>query len=655
MSATADVGGAAPGRAGGPWPRWVWPALAGVLVVAAASTTWGASHQGLELYYQAAVRSMGSSWHDFLYGALDPRGTITVDKLPGALWVQALSVRAFGYHPWALVLPQAVEGVLAVAVLFRGVARTAGPVAGLVAAGVLATTPVTVALGRGNISDSLLILLLVLAADALVTALRTDHARWLVLAGGWVGLAFQAKMLQAWFVLPCLVLAWLVGSRLPMARRIGAAAGAVAVAVVVSLSWMTAVSVVPRSHRPAVDGSAHGSEFEQVFVYNGFTRVGEGDAVSGSGSGSASNGAATSTFSSLTGFRLPAGPGAGRLLLGAGGRAVAWLLPASVVGGLAVLWERRRRWSGDRLVATTVFWGGWLGVHLVAFSFSSAGINAYYAAALGPPIAALAAISVVSYAPRARTERPVAVGLAATALATVAYGAWLARPGPALVEGLAAVAALVAVAGAVVLLRPASSPGTGPVPPDGPTGAGGAGTSQAHRSAWRPATFAAVALVGAMAVLPAVASADVVHEQLGPFDTPFEPASTRQETQGVGLAALASLHQAVALMEQANGKDRYVAGVDSGIIAAPLIVDSGVEFEPLGGFLGSDRTPSLATIQRQIRTGQVHLFIVTQSPDPRYAWIRNHCTEVRATKASAPAVVLPGIQIDFCLPATAGG
>ena len=55
-------------------------------------------------YYSAAVRSMTESWHDFLFGSFDAAGVMTVDKPPLALWVQALSARAFGLsagHPRA--------------------------------------------------------------------------------------------------------------------------------------------------------------------------------------------------------------------------------------------------------------------------------------------------------------------------------------------------------------------------------------------------------------------------------------------------------------------------------------------------------------------------------------------------------------------------
>ena len=115
-------------------PGWARPALLGLTVVAGFLYAWNAAGN-LEIYYAAAVRSMSMSWHDFVFAAFDPAGTITVDKLPGAFWVQALSVRVFGVHAWAIVAPQVLEGMASVLVLYRVVRRLAGPVAGIVAAG----------------------------------------------------------------------------------------------------------------------------------------------------------------------------------------------------------------------------------------------------------------------------------------------------------------------------------------------------------------------------------------------------------------------------------------------------------------------------------------------------------------------------------------
>src|SRR5271170_1635871 len=255
-------------------------ALAAIAALAGLLYAWAMGQDTLEYYYAAADRSMSMSWHDFIFGAFDPAGTITVDKLPGALWLQALSVRTFGLHTWAIILPQVVEGILAVLVLYRAVTRLAGPAAGLIAALVLAVSPATVALDRDNISDSLLVLLLVLAADAVSGAIAAGGRRpgrtlgRLILAGVWVGLAFQAKDIEAWMALPALGLAWLLSGPGPVLRRAGQLAVAGVVVALVSVSWMTAVSLVPAADRPYVDGSHDNSVFAQVFSYNGFGRFG---------------------------------------------------------------------------------------------------------------------------------------------------------------------------------------------------------------------------------------------------------------------------------------------------------------------------------------------------------------------------------------------
>ena len=112
-----------PWRSPADQPAWARPALLAVAAVAAVAYGRGMAGASVEAFYGAAARSMSESWHDFVFGAFDPAGTVTIDKLPGALWVQALSLRVFGFHIWALVLPQVVEGVLTVLVLYRAVRR----------------------------------------------------------------------------------------------------------------------------------------------------------------------------------------------------------------------------------------------------------------------------------------------------------------------------------------------------------------------------------------------------------------------------------------------------------------------------------------------------------------------------------------------------
>ena len=109
-------------------PAWARPVLLAVAAVSAWSYAWRATRPvNIEIYYAAAVRSMSMSLSNFFFGAFDPAGTMTTDKLPGAFWLQAISAGVFGVHNWALVLPQVVEGTLTVLVLYRVVRRLAGP------------------------------------------------------------------------------------------------------------------------------------------------------------------------------------------------------------------------------------------------------------------------------------------------------------------------------------------------------------------------------------------------------------------------------------------------------------------------------------------------------------------------------------------------
>jgi 4-amino-4-deoxy-L-arabinose transferase-like glycosyltransferase len=136
-------------------------ARAAVLLLAAALRLWRLDQNGYDNeYYAAAVRSMASGWHAFLYSAFDPTGFVSVDKPPVALWLQALAVKLFGFHGLTVLLPQVVEGVAAVALLDYLVRRRLGARAGVLAGLFLAVMPVSVATDRSNNTESCLVLVL---------------------------------------------------------------------------------------------------------------------------------------------------------------------------------------------------------------------------------------------------------------------------------------------------------------------------------------------------------------------------------------------------------------------------------------------------------------------------------------------------------------
>ena len=166
-------------------PAWARPALLGLTAVAGVLYSWDAT-SNLEVYYAATVRSMSTSWHDF-FAAFDSSRDHHRRQAPRSVLDTALAVRAFGLHAWAFVAPQVVAGMASILVLYHAVRRLAGPLAGIIGAAVLVLSPATVALNRGNIPDTLMVLLLLLAADSTVTAVISGPGPQPRLAGIFVG------------------------------------------------------------------------------------------------------------------------------------------------------------------------------------------------------------------------------------------------------------------------------------------------------------------------------------------------------------------------------------------------------------------------------------------------------------------------------------
>lgn len=549
-----------------------------VASLASLSYTWGATHAALEDYYAAAARSMSDSWRDFAFGGFDPWGTVTVDKLPGSLWPQAASVRLFGVHPWAFVLPQVLEGVLTVLVLYRVVNRLAGPRAAITAAVVLAATPITVGLGRGNVDDSLMILCLVLAADAAVRTVSQGRTRSLLAAGAWVGVAFQAKMAEAWLVLPALMAFYLLTTTESVRRRLLEVGASGLVAGAVSLSWITAVSLVPQSHRPYVDASVNDSEFSQVFLYNGWDRIDTAALSRDAGRTAPFILAAARVGHTVNGGTRTIPASWHRMLSGAFGRDFAWFLPVGLAGALGVLLRRRRQGWPDPLRSGVVLWLAWLVPLAVVFSLSAD--NSYYTAALVPPVAALcgmgtALITEVDASPRRRRW------VGALVAASVGYDVFLLHSGQRVPAWLVPTVIGAAVVGLVGLLA-------APVP-----------------AGRRGPLWVAVA---ALLLAPAVASAQVVVSGMGPFDSPYESTAVEQvasyRLSWPGVAA------GVFALSVAQGHPKILMATDTSFLASAYILVTGEEVLPIGGYRGGIPAPTLNQLEGYIRAGQLRSVIL---------------------------------------------
>jgi 4-amino-4-deoxy-L-arabinose transferase-like glycosyltransferase len=225
-------------------------------------------------FYDAAVRSMGLSWHNFFFGAFEPAASVSIDKPPVDLWLQVLSVKLFGFSNSALKLPEAFAGIAAVPLLFLAVRRMWSTTAGLAAAVSLAVLPVEVITSRSDTMDAVMMVLIVLALLLILRACDTGRSRWLFAGAAVMGLAFDVKILESLVALPALVVIALLGFPAPPARRMLKIAAAGAVYVVVALAWLTATLLVPAHERPWAIGSTNGSAWNAVFVFNGSERLG---------------------------------------------------------------------------------------------------------------------------------------------------------------------------------------------------------------------------------------------------------------------------------------------------------------------------------------------------------------------------------------------
>jgi 4-amino-4-deoxy-L-arabinose transferase-like glycosyltransferase len=253
---------------------WQWAVLALITLGAAALRLILIGKVAPDPFYDAAVRSMGLSWHNFFFGAFEPSASVSIDKPPVDLWLQVLSVKLFGFSSTTLKLPEAFAGIASVPLLFLAVRRMWSATAGLAAAAALAALPVEVITSRSDTMDGVMMLLIVLALLFVVRACESGAVGWLLAGAAALGLAFDVKILESLVALPGLALLVLLGFPGTLGKRLLKLAAASAVYVVVALAWLTATLIAPAHDRPWAIGSTNGSAWNAVFVFNGKDRLG---------------------------------------------------------------------------------------------------------------------------------------------------------------------------------------------------------------------------------------------------------------------------------------------------------------------------------------------------------------------------------------------
>ena len=602
-------------------PAWARPALFALLLATGAFYVIGLTSNGwANSFYSAAVQAGSQSWKAFLFGSSDAGNSITVDKPPASLWVMALSVRIFGLSSFSILLPEVIMGVATVGVVHATVKRCSTAAAGLLAGAVLALTPVAVLMFRFNNPEALLVLLMTLGAWATMRSIEQGSPKWMAIVGVFIGLGFLTKALQVLLVVPFFGLGYVLFANTTLRRRIVGAIVGVGAMLLSAGWWVAIVELIPASMRPYIGGSQDNSFLSVTFGYNGLGRL-SGSEVGSVGGGQRGPGSGTESIT--------------RLFTQTIGGQISWLLPTAALLLIAGLAFRGRRPRTDLRRASYVVWGGWLLVTGLVFSLMAGIFHEYCTVALAPAIAALVGMGACEAWDR-RTHwagRGVLAAAAGTAAGmgfwllgrTTAYGGWLRWS--VLVVGFAAAllllltdrlprfATAVTVGGAVAAalagptayaVTTVTTPHTGSIVTAGPNtgGPGGMGRGGVPGGGMPRGGFPGGAPGGLAGGMPG---------GMPPGGFPGGSGQTggRAGANGMGglLNASTPSAEVVAALRAEASSYRWAAATVGSQNAAGLQLGSGEPVMPIGGFNGSDPSPTLDEVKGYVASGDIHYFL----------------------------------------------
>ncbi|MGW3118070.1 glycosyltransferase family 39 protein [Streptomyces sp. NPDC001107] len=628
-------------------PRWVRPAFLGLLLATGLLYLYNLSASGYaNSFYSAAVQAGSKSWKAFFFGSLDAGNAITVDKPPASLWPMELSVRIFGLNSWAILVPEVLMGLATVAVVYASVRRRFSPAAGLIAGAVLALTPVAALMFRFNNPDAMLALLMSVACWFVVRAIEDGRTKWLVWAGVAIGFAFLGKTLQAFLILPALAIVYAVCAPVSLKKRLGQLAAATVALIVSGGWWVAIVELWPPSSRPYIGGSQDNSFLSLTFGYNGFGRLSgnETGSVGGGGGGGGTGMWGETGWDRMFGSEV--------------GSQISWLLPAALillVAGL-VATRKYRRTSVTR--GSFLVWGGSLLLTMVVFSYMAGIFHQYYTVALAPYLAAVVGMGCALLWER-RRETWASLTLAAAVVASAAWGyvllnrtsdylPWLkflvlvgglvaalglifaGRISRQLALGAAAVGILASLAGPTAYtLSTVNSAHTGSIVTAGPAGASVMGGGRGGPGGGMRGGFGGGGMPGRQNQQNGNGNPQGQNGRQGNgFPGGGMPGqqngngSTRNQQGGMpggrmgggggvgGLLNGASVSsQAKRLLETDSSKYTWVAAAIGAQNAATYQLSTGDPVMAIGGFNGTDPSPTLAQFKQYVADGRIHYFI----------------------------------------------
>jgi len=578
------------------WRVTLWEVVA-MLLVLLVSLFLNFYHLGQDgydnLYYAATIKSMSESWHTFFFAAFDPGGFISVDKPPVSFWLQVGSAKLFGFSPWSLLFPQALAGVLSVALLGYLLRRRFGPVAGLLAAATLAVTPVSIVTNRNSTMDSLLTLVLLLAAWAAMVAAEKGSLRLLLVSATLIGIGFNIKMLEAYLVAPAFALLYWFTAPHPARKRLWHLIYATVVLVVVSLWWVMAVDLTPAAQRPFVGSSSTNSELQLALVYNGVMRYAGSfqDIVTAHAKATQAIAKALPAF--VLDNTFVGNPGLLRLVSPPLGGQIGLLLPLSVLGLIGIRWDKPSLWPLNRQQQGLALWGIWF---LTQFTFfcAAAFYHPHYLVVIAPAQSALLAMGIVTIwrDSRSRYRRwflPVVLLLTiAVQMASLQpyFSIWGALLMPVLCAGVVASLLL------CWYIRPV------------------------YRRVVLGLVLCLVLIMPTIwSTIPVLEDRNDVFPYGGPdmsltqsaHDTHLEVLTMQVEADEQPDAQL------ITYLVQQQGRTSYLAATLDAGLASPIIIATGRPVMALGGYSGTDRVVTIAQFERLTTSGSVRFFLLPLS------------------------------------------
>lgn len=589
------------------------------------------------LYYAAGVKSMLMSWHNFFFVSFDPGGFITIDKPPLGFWLQTLSAKIFGFQGWSIILPQALGGVISVYLIYVIVKRYHGEGAGLIAAIVLALTPIFVAASRNNTIDVLLVMTLLFAVLVFLQAAEELSLKKLLLAFFLIGVGFNIKSLEAFMILPTFYITYLLAQNRRFKTKVLHLLTATLILITSSLLWFVAVDRIPPEDRPYVGSSETNSELELATGYNGLGHfLGYGIKIPGRqgqtrnpvslrSQDSSPSGVNVSNMTPAAGSGFPAGnarqlggetglPGPFRLFNHQMGGQISWLLPFALMGIVIALYQFRRQALSEISRIKLLFWGCWLIPEMVFFSIAQ-GAHRYYLVMMAPAIAALVGISYMTLVNWSASEGKRRYLLPVTLLVTIGvqvaiiagYNEW--RPWMLL---------LVIGAGVLTVLLWGWQDRRG-----------GGQQNKYHYT---------IVVAGVVSLLIAPFAWSLTPVLYGSGNAAFPYAGPDLNTQLSQSNVPGSMLNLSGRFTVDTGKlenflashrsgEKYIVAVPNAHIASPIILDMGQPVITYGGFMGSEKILNTEKLEELVTSGQVRYILIGstngQQPDIE-AWVSAH-------------------------------